>query len=185
MSPAATLSAVGARESALESADKLFYARGIGPVTMADVRDDSGVSFRRLYAMFSSKSELVAAWLEYRHETWMAGFKTNVETRENAGMGAIDATFAALESWMTATDFRGCGFINTHAEASDLANAHAEIIRAHKLALRDYLASRLPNADALAVLIDGAIVQASIYGNADPIRHANTAARLLVKDEAR
>ena len=52
-----------ARRSVLQAADELFYAHGIGGVVMSDIRDVSGVSMRRLYAMYPSKSGLVVAWL--------------------------------------------------------------------------------------------------------------------------
>ena len=63
-----------AQRSVLRAADELFYAHGISGVVMSDIRDASGVSMRRLYAMYPSKSELVAAWLTDRHDTWMAWF---------------------------------------------------------------------------------------------------------------
>ena len=61
MSPTATKSADEARRAVLRAADEFFYAHGIGGVVMSDIRDASGVSMRRLYAMYPSKSELVAA----------------------------------------------------------------------------------------------------------------------------
>ena len=69
MSPAATMSVDTARRAVLRAADDLFYVHGIGGVVMSDIRDASGVSMRRLYSMFPSKSELVAAWLTDRHDT--------------------------------------------------------------------------------------------------------------------
>ena len=79
MSPAATMAIDEAQRSVLRAADKLFYAHGIGGVVMSDIRDASGVSMRRLYVMYPSKSELVAAWLTDRHDTWMAWFASSVE----------------------------------------------------------------------------------------------------------
>ena len=62
MSPAATMSVDDAERAILETADQLFYERGIALVTMADVRDAAGVSMRRMYQLYPSKADLVAAW---------------------------------------------------------------------------------------------------------------------------
>jgi len=179
MSPAATLDATEAEDAALSAADTLFYERGITAVTMAEIRDTSGVSLRRLYTMYPSKSDLVAAWLNHRHDTWMHGLKSQVSAQLDDGDGPIDAIFGALEAWMTASDFRGCGFINTYAEQSELTDEHRDIIRMHKQALADYISTLTPFGTAIAVLIDGAIVQAAIFANTDPIHIARDAAAAI------
>ncbi|MEM7285684.1 MAG: helix-turn-helix domain-containing protein [Actinomycetota bacterium] len=180
MSPAATIPAAEAETRALEAADDLFYARGIGSVTMGEIRDRSGLSLRRLYATHPSKADLVAAWLRHRHETWMAGFRADLRVALDAGAAPVDAVFDALASWMEATGWRGCGFINTHALGHDLTDEHRRIIRDHKAALADELDALTPKGRALAVVVDGAIVQASIFGNRHPIDLARTAGHALV-----
>ena len=185
MSPSATLDAGEAREASRRAADELFYRRGVAAVTMADIRDESGVSLRRLYSMYPSKSDLVSAWLHYRHGEWMAGFEAQVTSRLDAGDGPVDAVFSALELWMTETGFRGCGFINTHAEVGDLTEQHREVIRMHKRAVADYLETLTPIGPAIAVIMDGAIVQASIFESAEPIRIACRAASALTTGSPR
>ncbi len=183
MSPAATLDAAAAERAALSAADDLFYIRGVTAVTMGDIRDRSGVSLRRLYSTYPSKSDLVTAWLRDRHQRWMADFAERVEGRMRDGEEPVDAVFAALEVWMTETRFRGCGFINTHAEASALTDEQREIIRNHKAAFASYLMTLIPEGEAVAVTIDGAIVQAAIFASAVPIDHAHRAARALSSPE--
>ena len=184
MSPAATIDAVDGERVALEAADELFYSRGVGAVTMGEIRDRSGVSLRRLYSTYASKSDLVAAWLRHRHTSWTTGFRARVEERIDSGDAEIDSIFAALEAWMTETDFRGCGFINTHAESSELTDEHLEIIRSHKEALASYLETLTPEGRAIAVVIDGAIVQAAIFGSTEPIQHAHRAAKALTSSRS-
>lgn len=180
MSPAATIGAAAASAAVLDAADELFYHRGVAAVTMADVRDRSGVSMRRLYGLYPSKSDLVAGWLRHRHTTWMAGFAGAVDTALAAGRAPVDAIFDALRAWMVATEFRGCGFINTHAEYRDLTDEHRAIIRDHKLALAAHLDTVVPGGAGLAVLVDGAIVQAAIHHDAAPIEQARLLARSSV-----
>ena len=85
---------------------------------------------------------------------------------------------------MVDTDFRGCGFINTHAERSEFTEAHAEVIRDHKMAFGSLLTSKVPGVPGLAVLVDGAIVQASIFENTGPIRAAHQLVQKLMPQGA-
>lgn len=182
MSPAATMDDISAVVALERAADDLFYVHGIAGVSMAQIRDRSGVSLRRMYSICPSKSDLISLWLRARHRVWMDGFSAAVSRNIAADSGPTDAVFDALTSWMTETNFRGCGFINTHAESSELSKEHVEIIRAHKRSLATYLSSISVDGDALAVLVDGAIVQASIFGSVEPITHARRAARLMFEE---
>lgn len=177
MSPVATVSNEEATRAILTAADELFYAKGIKAVTMSEVRDVAGVSMRRLYNVYPNKSDLVTGWLRDRHERWTCSFTDGVEQRVAAGALPLEAVFAQLEDWMVSTKFRGCAFINTHAEFSDSTIEQLGIVRNHKRALEVYLANLVPDLPGLAVLIDGAIVQASIHSSTDPIRAALQLAR--------
>jgi AcrR family transcriptional regulator len=189
MSPAATMSTDESRRAVLRAADELFYARGITGVVMSDVRDASGVSMRRLYAMYPSKKALVAGWLTDRHDTWMAWFTSSVERHVAEGCDPVLATFEAIAEWVTAPGYRGCAFINSLAETSELDDSHRGIIAAHKRDLIEHLA-RLIARDhpdtpawlpaALAVIIDGAIVQCTVFAGTEPLTAARSAVLQLL-----
>lgn len=135
---------------------------------------------RRLYQLFPAKSDVVTGWLRDRHHRWIGLISADIERRVDAGASPLDAVFCAVESWMVDTEFRGCGFINTHAERSEFTAAHAEIIRAHKAAFAALLARKVPEVPGLGVLVDGAIVQASIFESTDPIHAAHQLAQQLI-----
>jgi AcrR family transcriptional regulator len=190
MSPAATIPTGQARRAVLNAADELFYAHGISGVVMSDIRDASGVSMRRLYAMYPSKSELVAAWLTDRHDTWMAWFTTSVDRHVAAGAEPVLATLDAVAEWVASPGYRGCAFINSLAETSEMNDTHRAIIAAHKrdlvahlaqLAARDHpdAPSWLPA--ALAVILDGVIVQCTIFANTEPLDAARSAVHQLLE----
>ena len=190
MSPAATMRTDEAQRAVLRAADELFYARGIGGVVMSDLRDASGVSMRRLYAMHPSKSELVAAWLTDRHDRWMAWFTDAVDRHVAVGADPVLATFDAIAEWVTSPGYRGCAFINSLAETSEVDDSHRTIIAAHKRDLVEHLARLAtlahPTAPgwlpaALAVLVDGAIVQCAVFGSTDPLDAARSAVHLLLE----
>ena len=188
MSPAAKLDEEAAREAVLDAADSVFYARGVGGTGMAEIRDASGVSLRRLYGLYPSKHDLVAGWLEARHTSWMAWFQAGIESRVGGGAAPVDAIFDTLAEWASTPGYRGCAFLNTAAEVAEIDDRHLQIIAAHKRGLVEYLAELMRDAGArepeslavaLGVLVDGAIVQAAVFGSLDPIHAANAAAARL------
>lgn len=190
MSPAATLDNDQARAAVLESANAVFYARGIAGVGMADIRDDSGVSLRRLYTLYPSKRELVAAWLTDRHTTWMEWFTSSVDRRRTAGEEPLLAAFDAIAEWASSPGYRGCAFVNSAAEAAEIDDSHRRIIAAHKEDLLRYLISlaedggySLPErlGRMIGVLLDGAMVEAAVLSSGEPIAAARDAAAVLIE----
>ena len=173
----------------LEAADRLFYERGIGGVGMDDIRDAAGVSLRRLYSLHPSKRDLVAAWLADRHGRWMAWFDSAVERHVASGTAPLLAPFDAIREWVHTPGYRGCAFINAIAETSEIDDSHRAVIADHKRDLRHHIrllagrhhppvAEWVP--DAIAVLVDGAIVQTAIFGDDSPIDSARAAAAQLL-----
>jgi AcrR family transcriptional regulator len=185
LSPAATHTIEEAEQAILGSADDLFYRRGIAAVAMADIRDEAGVSLRRLYAVFPTKADLVAGWLEHRHSAWMRWFEGEIRDRTAAGAAPVDAIFDALGAWLTSSDHRGCGFINALAETAEIGARHEKIISGHKQSVTDLLARFTDQPQALAVIVDGAIVQSSVFKRTDPIEAGRRAAALLIAEGGR
>lgn len=190
MSPAATKGRAESAVAVLAAADALFYERGIAGVGMADVRDASGVSLRRLYTLYPSKRDLVAAWLDDRHVRWMAWFTTSVSRLAGGGTDPLLVTFDAIEEWVHAPGYRGCAFLNAIAETTEIDDAHRAIVADHKRALIEHLASLATAAhpeapdwlpETIGVLIDGAIVQAAVFGTDAPILAARRGAAQMLR----
>ena len=190
MSPAATIDDATARTAVLRAANDVFYARGIAGVGMADIRDASGVSLRRLYHLFPSKRDLVAAWLRDRHSTWMEWFTGSVERRAEERREPLLAAFDAIAEWAATPGYRGCAFVNSAAETAEIDDTHREIVAAHKQALVAYLVSlataggyALPDrlGRMIAVLLDGAMVEAAVLSSPEPVAAAREAAAVLIE----
>lgn len=174
------------RDRILETASELFYRDGVRAVGVDRVIAESGVAKMTLYNQFGSKDALVAAWLRRRDAEWMAWLEQRVE----AHGGDVAAVFDALDEWFRTPDFRGCAFINTRAELGASNPSAADAVVAHKKTLLDFLEvvagkSGAKNPAALAaellVLVDGAIVTASIGSEQAPAAIAKRAALRLVR----
>ena len=171
----------------LDAADELFYTHGIQAVGVDQVRAASGVSLKRLYQCFSSKQDLVEAYLRRRDERWRAALAAHV--REYAPQDRPLAVFDWLRAWLAGPGSRGCAFINSFGELGAIETGVARAARDHKQTVLEYLTGLVADlnvgppevlAEQLLLLIDGAITTAAISGNPDAALRARTAAQTLV-----
>lgn len=165
------LTTLPARDRILSTAHDLFYRDGIRATGVDRIIAESGVAKLTFYRHFVAKDDLVLAFLEHRHERWMAWFVDALGRHGARPGGGLAPVGAALEEWLAQPQFRGCAFINAVAE---LAGAHpraAAVAARHKEEMVDVLEGLVPQgaaqravADAAAVAIDGAIVRAQMAG---------------------
>src|ERR1700689_2365283 len=112
------------KERILETADRLFYLRGIRAVGVDTVAAEIGISKRTLYNHFPSKDALISAYLERRFMQPRPSDKSPVEQ--------ILGTFDSLERRFSAKDFRGCPFVNAVAELGTEDHAVRKVAFAFK-----------------------------------------------------
>ncbi|MFV2179333.1 TetR/AcrR family transcriptional regulator [Actinomadura sp. LOL_016] len=163
----------------LDAAEALFYRRGVQAVGMDDLRAASGVSLKRLYGTFPSKEALVTAYLERRDLRWTGDLESYVATRDDS----VAAVFDWLGEWFASDDFHGCAFINAFGELREGSAPVAAAARAHKERLFRFLRGLVKDdvlAAQLVMLMDGAIVSASINGDPGAAATARKAAEALV-----
>ncbi len=180
-----------AEQRILESADALFYERGIQAVGMDQIRTASGVSLKRLYQAFPSKNDLVDAVLRRRDADVRAAIGRYTGSAATPD-GRILAVFDYLDDWFRQPDFRGCAFINSYAELGGTSESVADVVRVHKQALKDHVSELIAAAgyprdlaDQLVILANGAMATAAIAGSPEPARQARSAARTLLTAAAR
>lgn len=163
----ADLAALPARQRVLVTAHRLFYWDGIRATGIDRVIAESGVTKVTFYRHFPSKQALVLAYLDHRHALWMAWFRDALQRHAGGLPAGAEALAGALGEWFGDDGFRGCAFINAAVELGGSVDAVLAVVRQHKQDLVDTLAQALPagpqagaQAEALALAIDGAIVQA-------------------------
>lgn len=158
---------------------------------MDALREEAGISLRRMYRLYPSKDALVAGYLRWRDERWRTWLRQRVEQRAPQPSARPLAVFDALAEWFADEGFRGCALVNASAELGETIPAVHRQAEQHKRAVRAYLAEllreaghRKQNDDELAaelvLLIDGAIVQASIAGDTTAAQRAQSIARRLL-----
>jgi AcrR family transcriptional regulator len=166
----------------LQTADKLFYHRGIRAVGVDTIAAEAGISKRTLYDYFPSKDELIVAYLRRRCQP--------VPSSDAPPMEQVLGVFDRLERAFASTGFRGCPFVNAVAELGEPGHAANAIAIAFKENRRRWFGEmlrRMKVADPkslaiqLAILVDGAIAAALVFGDPGVARVAKGAARSLLE----
>ncbi|MFD2415574.1 TetR/AcrR family transcriptional regulator [Amycolatopsis pigmentata] len=153
---------------------------------MDRVRNEAGVSLKRIYSLFPSKDDLLVAVLNRRRSQWDAGIAQFAQ-RAATPREKILAIFDFLDAWFRQRDFRGCAFINVFGELGPNSPNAIRTVRAQKKSFQRYV-SRLvseagaPNAVAaqITILVEGAQTTAAISGRPDPARQARIAGKVLL-----
>jgi AcrR family transcriptional regulator len=184
-----------ARDRLLAAAARRFYADGVAATGIDAITAEAGVARKSLYNNFSSKADLVLAYLGARHEEWLALYRARLAGAEGPRDGAL-AVFDAYADHAGAAyehGFRGCGLLNAAAElpAQDPGRA---LVRGHKEEVEELLAGHLAEllpgrpdearrlAEHLAFLLEGATARAGLEGDGERLRHARSLAAGLLDD---
>ncbi|HWY97240.1 MAG TPA: TetR/AcrR family transcriptional regulator [Steroidobacteraceae bacterium] len=157
-----------ASERILLTAHDLFYREGIRATGIDRVIAEAGVTKVTFYRHFPSKNALICAFLEHRHQRWMAWFIEALQRHGGASYGkGLDALVPTLAEWFRDESFRGCAFINSVGELGGTLSEVVKIARRHKQEMTNAIASLLPvsarrkqDTQAVALAVDGAIVRA-------------------------
>lgn len=180
-----------AREKVLATATQLFYKHGINSVGVDEIVRRSGVTKMTLYKYFPSKNALASAFLEEIHRQWSAWFSERVQRGAAAAKTPSERVlvlFDALEEWFDSATFRGCPFINTVSEIADRKHPARKIAVSFKQMLLETIENTLRSAGyrdselpvQLLILVDGAIVRATMTDTSAPARLARKAAAKLL-----
>lgn len=174
------------RERLLAAADELFYGEGVHTVGIDRVIERAGVAKATLYSTFGSKEELIAAYLESRHEAMRERMRRAIERRRSPRARLL-APFDVSEELAADESYKGCAFANataeTHGPSADAAvAAYRAWIRGTFAELAADAGARHPAALAaqLHLLWDGASTAARMDHDPAAARAARAAASALL-----
>ncbi|MET9435536.1 TetR/AcrR family transcriptional regulator [Streptomyces sp. NPDC006551] len=182
-----------ARERLLAAAARRFYADGVAATGIDTITTEAGVAKMSLYNNFSSKADLVRAYLDARHEEWLGLYRARLEQAAGPRDGVLSVfdAYADHAAFAYEHGFRGCGLLNAAAElpAGDEGRA---VVRAHKEEVERLIAGHLEQllpgrpgeahalAEHLAFLLEGAMARAGLEGDGDRLQHARSLAAALL-----
>jgi AcrR family transcriptional regulator len=180
-----------ARQRILAAAAELVTTRGLATATPAAIAERAGAGKMSLYRHFSGKDELVAEALAERdldYRTWLIGDPADGTASERL-LALFDR--AAARADQLGSGFIGCPYVNARLGLPGDHHPAAQVVVAHKDGMLGELAGLLAEmgvpdpehrAQAVLMLLDGAVVHAVIRGNGDPLREARVALPGLISE---
>ncbi|PIJ50074.1 TetR family transcriptional regulator [Erwinia sp. OLTSP20] len=163
-----------ARERILYQASALFYQAGIRATGIDRIIAEAGVTKVTFYRHFPSKQDLIIAFLQRRHQCWLAAFSAQLTEALAQGQSFDRALGTTLLSWFQEERFRGCAFINAAAELGNDNPQCMALVQMHKQQMYSEIASALRAQpqwviQSVCMLVEGAIVQAQIGKNSEEV----------------
>jgi len=178
------------RERIVSAAAKLFYAEGIGRVSVDAVAAEAGVTKRTLYYHFTSKDDLVEAYLTARDQPNLALFRRWFAEAEGGVAEKTQAIFRRLARSVGHAKWKGCGFLRTAAELAALPGHPAmKAGLAHKKKFEAWMCSEFESAGLagagllarqILLLLDGAFAVTLLQRDPAYVEAAGDAAHTLL-----
>jgi AcrR family transcriptional regulator len=163
---------LSARERILNTAHTLFYREGIRATGVDRLIAEAGVTKVTFYRHFPSKTNLILAYLQYRHQLWMTWLRKAIVRRR--GYPLDELLVSTFREWVGSEEYRGCAFINAVVELQGDLPEVGGIAKRHKDELVETIADLMPETEdrmaiarAVVVALDGAIVHAQIENHPD------------------
>ncbi|GAA2178445.1 TetR/AcrR family transcriptional regulator [Brooklawnia cerclae] len=180
-----------ARERLLDAASRLFYADGMVATGIDTITAEAGVAKMSLYNNFSSKQELMLAYIEARHQEWLGLYRARVQHAASPAEKVLAVFDAYVDHAEAAYEhgFRGCGLLNAAAELP-VGSPGRDAVRQHKECVESILVEHLramtsedvatDTAEHLSFLLEGAMSRAGLEGRSDRLLHARRIASTLL-----
>ena len=174
----------------MATASRLFYRDGYRAVGIDTLLAEAGVAKMTLYNHFASKEDLILAVLTQRSANFLRALDTTIADAGRTPQRRLNAIFDALKELFESDEFKGCAFIRALSEYPDpehpihqAAWQHKRAMNARIRAIAEDAGVKNPAAiaDAISLLIDGAIVAAHATRSSAPADQARTAATNLLK----
>lgn len=188
-SAAASEPAQDVRTRILDTASRLFYARGVRAVGVDLVVLEAAVAKTSLYRYFPTKDDLIVAFLEREDLEFWAQWDSVARQFPADPAGELDAHMRWIGERLARSNYRGCPQINVAAEFAEQDHPARQVSQRHMQALRARLtevARRLKVARPeqlaaqLAVLMNGAFVSAGLLEAEEAIGVLQAALKALL-----
>jgi AcrR family transcriptional regulator len=179
-----------AQEHLLKAAGELFYEEGVRAVGVDAIVERAGVNKMSLYRQFSSKDELVLAYLERQDTRFFAYVEASFAKHPGEPAKQLVQYFDDLAVRASDERYRGCPFVNVAVEFPDPSHAARWFVAGNKARLMARITALTTEAgaddpvalaNALGLLIEGVYAASQTYGpGCGPILAAPRVAAQLI-----
>ncbi|MBB5647026.1 TetR/AcrR family transcriptional regulator [Pedobacter cryoconitis] len=175
----------------LDTAERLFFKQGYNMTGINQVIEEADIAKASLYKHFESKTDLLLAYLQRTHERWFdkLGGDVNKVTDPREKLLVL---FDYHRERQLKNGYSGCRFIKANDEAGMSDERVLAEIQKAKQHLKDFIAELVINSghqklltdkeltDLIFMMLDGGIVAASIFKQADDLQSARAIIQKLL-----
>jgi len=184
---------ISARERLLNAASDLFYDDGIAATGIDTIIKKASVAKMSLYNNFSSKADLIQAYINERHSEWLGLYQKRLEKAYTPQVRVLAVFDAYIDhaSFEYKRGFRGCGILNAASELPAKSQGR-NAVKAHKDEVEGLLQKHIlefpsmsqktahSTAEHLSFLLEGAMARAGLEGNSGKISNARKLATIIL-----
>ena len=179
---------IAPRDQVFQTASRLFYQNGYRAIGVDTIAAESGIGKMTLYRHYSSKDDLIAAYLKDSNEQFWNNFEEITKDAPTAREKLLEF-FQSLQEYVITPACYGCPFLNIATEYPEtdypghqVAIAHKQSVRMRFRQLAEETGAKQPDilADQLFLLMDGAYMASRMFGATNPAAHLAEAARILI-----
>jgi AcrR family transcriptional regulator len=183
-----------AKDRIFQAASELFYRKGIQAVGVDAIAEEASTTKMSLYRHFSSKDELVAAWLRDKTAHFQATWQKIRTEYPGDPRAQLHAFFVRVAEYCADPSSRGCPAANAAVELTDPDHPARKIIEEHKVMIRVELTKVCTElgiadpgglGDALFLLMEGARSSTQTLGHQGPACAIVKAADALIDSHLR
>jgi AcrR family transcriptional regulator len=173
--------APGSRDRILDAAARLFYDYGVHAVGLQQIIDECGCGKNLLYREFSSKDDLIVAYLDRCRQEWTTAIEEGIRPLAGDAAGQLLAVVRVVAGQVAAPGYRGCPFLNTHAEFPAADHPAHQVSVGFRTALRTRLRDLAERAgahaaaalaDRIMLIVDGLYANGAVLGTGGPASSA-------------
>ncbi|XZF12778.1 TetR/AcrR family transcriptional regulator [Chitinophagaceae bacterium MMS25-I14] len=175
----------------LDTADRLFYTQGYCNTGINQVIEEADIAKGSLYKHFETKTDLLVAYIQRAHERWYSRLEAAVNKVADP-KGKLLAIFDHHTERQEIRQFGGCPFVKANDEAGNSDPRVLDKIQQTKQRSKDFIKMLVAASDhkkiltdrelteAIFLLLEGAIVAASVFKRTDEIQSAKKIIRKLL-----
>ena len=165
------------RERILQAARELFYREGINAVSVEAIAAAADTNKTTLYRHFSSKDELVAAYLSQLAEEGEALWDVARSAHPGDPQSQLRFLMRRVSEFASEAQGRGCALANAAVELAEPKHPARRVVELHKRRQRERLVALVREAgyvqpervaDELFLLVEGARVCVQSVGRQGP-----------------
>jgi len=166
------------QERIVRVASDLFYRQGFNSTGINQIIAEADIAIGSLYNHFSSKNDLLQAYLIKEEQVWFKGFE-EYSVKISDSREKLLSLIEYRKKLQETSKFAGCHFIKITSEVGDSNPSVSDFVKQHKLRQKELIRKLVDEyaenksidagwvTENIFLLIEGAVVTSTIHKSSD------------------